>query len=389
MANINNGMFTILNTAIKQAWGKEAISSLNASNVISVGADLISTADGNSKDVFVRSITDQMTATYFVNRELRGEGLGLIVDTRAWNGIMRKIRVKPVILEKNTEYELGDEEFNPFKIVKPTVDEKVFSKFGTYAVEIFVPDSQLTQAFKSEADMAAFMNLLLKQIEDAIRRGVWAFERLCLINFIGEKLHLQTTQANKTHAVNLLKMYNDAFNKQLDAADVYYDPDFLRFFSTIMIKYKKLIGSETDIFNSSDGFVSQTSPDELKVFVANEIDSTLPGYLYSDTYHKELVTLDGYKTVNFWQGIGDVEGFKAADTTSIHVNIASDGTEVEQSGILAVMIDEEAAVCNYNREEAESWRVYTKGTKYHQGVTTGFMNDMFCNGIVFYVKNEG
>lgn len=388
MATINNGLYTILNKAIKQAWGSEAISVIDEQGIISLGNDLISTADGNSKDVWLRSITDQITASIFVNRELSGESLGLSVDTRAWNGITRKIRVKPVLLEKNSEYELGNEEFNPFKIVNPTVDEKVFSKFGTYAVEIFVPDNQLMQAFKSEGDMQAFFNLLTKQIEDAIRRGEWAYERLCLINFIGEKLHLQETQANKTHAINVLKLYNDAFNKQLDAADVYYDPDFLRFFSTIMIKYKKLMASETDIFNASEGYVSQTTPEYLRVFVANEIDSTLPAYLYSNTYHDEMVTLDGYKTVNYWQGIGDVDGFNAADTTSIHVNIASDGTEINQSGILAVMMDIDAAACFFKRDEAESWRVFTKGTKYHQGVTQSFINDMFENGVVFYVKNE-
>ena len=387
--NINQ-VYAVLNKAIKQTWGTEALTIIDERSLISVGRDTIRVGSSESKKLFATYLTDIITDTIYVSRPLNLNNLGLSRDMNGFNGIKRKIRVKPILTNHNTEFDLNnDAEFKPFDVIDPDVMEMIFNKAETYAVDIFIPDNQLFQAFESNADMEAFYSLLFKQLDDAITRAENAFDRLALANFIGEKIKLQTTQGTKLHAINILKVYNDRFGTQLEAANVYNDKEFLRFFSAIMLKYKRLIAEDTDKFNASEGYPMQTPEEYLNVYILAEIDDFINAYLYSDTYHDEMVRVSNYKAVASWQGIGDnADPFGVSNTSKIHVNIASDGTEIEQDGILAVMVDRDAVATYYDRPMAESWRVYTKGTRYHKNGVKSMINDMYENGLVLYVKDE-
>lgn len=385
-----NQVYQVINKAIKQTWGQEALTVIDEQSLISVGRDLIRQGSSESKRLFATYLTDIITDTIYVSRPLQLDDLGISRDTNGFNGIKRKIRVKPILTKHNTEYDLNnDAEFKPFEIIEPEVQELLFNKFSTYAVEIFIPDNQLFQAFDSNADMEAFYALLFKQLDDAITRAEKAFDKLALENFIGEKLKLQTTQGTKMHAVNILKKYNDRFGLQLSAVNCTSDKEFLRFLSAMLMRFKRLMASDTDKFNASEGYNSQTTGEYLNMYVLAEIDDFVKAYLYSDTYHDEMVELHKYVSVDSWQGVGDnADPFDFTNTSKIHINIASDGTEIQQDGILAVLIDKDAVATFYDRPVAESWRVMTKGTKYYKAGTKEMINDLLENGVVLYVKDE-
>lgn len=389
MAAINQ-VYALFNAAIKQIQGVSAVEIVDERTLISVGKDTINSMDANSKDAFTKAITDLITYTIYVSNEAGDEDLGVSRDTNGFNGIKRKIRVIPGELVENTEYFTDD--FDPFSIEVPAVLEQIYKKFGTVACDVFIPDNQLFTAFESNADAQNFYSLIYQKCDNQIKRAEKTFDRLAIVNFIAEKIHLQTTQAGqgKMHAVNLLPLYNAEHpDAPLTAITTKGNPEFLRFFSTQFTKFRKLMEDDTAVFNASTGdhlYPSKTYAEEINAYVLNEIDANLPGYLYSDTYHKELVTLNNYKVVNAWQGIGQ-NGFDFESCSKVHVNLASDGTEVEQTGVIALLCHKDAIATFYDRSEAETWRVPTRGTKYHRAITREMINDTIENAVVFYVAD--
>ena len=392
MAAINQ-VYSLLNNSIKQIQGVNAVEITDERSLISVGEDTINSMDAGSKEIFTKTLTDMITDTIYVSNKAGNDDLGVSKDTNGFNGIKRKVRVIPGELVNNTEYDLtAESNFNPFSIEVPAATEQIFKKFGTVGCDVFIPDNQLFTAFNSNADAQNFYSLIYQKCDNQIIRAEKAFDRLAIANFIAEKIHLQTTQAGqgKMHAVNLLALYNaDHPDAPLTKATCKGNPEFLRFFTTQFSKFRKLMEDDTAVFNSSTGdhlYPSKTYAEEINAYVLNEIDANLPGYLYSDTYHKELVTLNNYKVVNAWQGIGKT-GFDFDSCSKVHVNLASDGTEVEQSGVIALLCHKDAISTFYDRSEAETWRVPTKGTKYHRAITREMINDTVENAVVFYVAD--
>ena len=390
MATINQ-VYQIINLATKQAWGKEAVQVTDTRSLIAMGDYIQNTSSAASRDVFVGALSDVIGKTIFVSRELRLDDLGISTDEFTFGGYLRKIRVKPKLTEHNTEYDLSSEEFNPFEIKKPDVSEMLFSKFGTYQLVVTVTDQQIFTAFTSESEMMAFYSLIYKQLDDCIRRGELAYDRLALANFIAEKINLQTTQPTKLHTLNILALYNTTFNKSLLAKDCYTDEDFLKFFASKIMELKGYMAEDTDVFNGSDGFNSQTPAEYLRIYVLKALSSRLNAYLYGPMYHDEMVRIDGYKEVNFWQGIkGSGNPFDVDATSKINIKLASDSTgatTVEAAGILCVMTDKDAIATCYKRPKAESWRIPTKGTQNYRSVTQMMINDLWENGLVIYVSD--
>lgn len=397
MATINQ-VYQVLNLATKQAWGAEAVQVTDTRSLLAMGDYVMNSSSAASRDVFVGAMSDVIGKTIFVSRELRLEDLGISTDEFTFGGYLRKIRVKPKLTEHNTEYDLSDETFDPFEIKKPTVSELLFSKFGTYSLTVTVTDQQIFTAFTSESEMMAFYSLIYKQLDDCIRRGELAYDRLALANFIGEKFNLQAiddasvSPKGKLHVLNILKMYNDTFNKTLKAKDCYTDEDFLKFFASKIMEIKGYMAEDTDVFNGSDGFNSQTPAEYLRIYVLRALSSRLNAYLYGPMYHDEMVKIDGYKEVNFWQGIKNGGNpFDPAATSEINIKLASDSTGatvVNANNILCVMTDKDAIATCYKRPKAESWRIPTKGTQNYRAVTQMMINDLYENGLVIYAEDD-
>lgn len=383
-------IYTALNTVQSQAWGSTAVAVVDTKSMIALGNYILDSSNVASKDLWTSTLTDYIAKTIFVSKPLTGQDLGITRDETDFGAVLRKVRVKPKALEYNEEYDLAaDDTYDPFKITVPEVNEQLYSKHTTYKSQITITDKQLFTAFQSDADMQAFYSLLFKQLDDSMYRAQMNYDRMALVNFIAEKLVLQGTQATKTHAINLLQAYKDETGTTLTVAQAWNNADFLKFFANQMLLYKGYMNADTDTFNSSVGYPSQTPDSYMNFYVLNYLDSKLKTNLYADTYNKEMVTVAGYKTVDFWQGIKGATGaaFSPLQISKIDVTPASGGAELSKTGILAVMVDKDAVVSTYRREASESWRIPLKGTNHARTNTHMYINDLYENGIVFYIED--
>lgn len=388
MATMNQ-IKTILNAAQQQAWGKTAVSVVDTSTMIALGNYVLDSSNVASKDLWTSALTDIIGKTIFVSRGVTSPDLGITRDETDYGAVVRKVRVKPNALVDNAEYNLTEVGYDPFALVTPTVSEQLYSKHATYMAKVSILDSQLFTAFQSDTEMQNFYSLIFQQLEDSMFRAEKGYDRLAVCNYIAEKSVSQTAQPTKTHMVNLLQAYKDETNVTLTVADAWKSADFLKFFANQMLLYKEYIAVDGDSYNTSDGYVSQTPESRLKFFVLKALDAKLQTNLYADTYHKEMVTVEGYKTVPFWQGYTDGVGasFNTNAISKIVVDPASGGDTVTLTGVLAVMFDQDAIVSCYRADKAESVRVPMKGTNHMRARTHMYINDLYENGIVFYIED--
>lgn len=204
-------------------------------------------------------------------------------------------------------------------------------------------------------------------------------------NLIGE-----TLSGHGGKVVNLLTAYNGA-NGTLTAAEALRNKEFLRFASATIAKYKKYVAQASAKYNAGN-YITFTPADKLK-FVANtEFAKALDAYLYSDTYNEEFVKLDGYSEVPFWQGSGTADGDRL--TVDVVVSYTTDQgsnatASVKNTGVLAVMFDDEAAaVCNENYRTTSIYNPRGEYTNYFYKYDAMFMNDVEENCVVFTIADN-
>ena len=99
-------------------------------------------------------------------------------------------------------------------------------------------------------------------------------------------------------AVNVLKLYNEKFNKTLKANESINDPDFIRFASYIIAMYKDRMSKMSTLFNVG-GKERFTPSDRLHVVLLSDFARGADIYLQSDTYHNELTRLPEYESVSY------------------------------------------------------------------------------------------
>lgn len=392
-----NQNYALINKVTKQAMGKIPLEVTDASSFVAFGNKYIfNSSQEGSRDIWTKSLVDVLTDIECMDRGLRVESLDIERNERDWGSVRARVYMKPIEARHNTEYDLNNTAaFNPFEIVTPETAEILFSNHSTFEFLVTIPKNQLFSAFQNEGQFQAFIDFIQKQITDGMTNAMAGWERMAVANYIGEKIaaHRQGT-AGKMHAINILAAYNTQANTSgttLTVAKMWTDPEFLKFYANKMIELKNaLIKNYTDVFNTSDGFMSQVPESFLKVYVNQAIASKLGAYLYSDTYHNEFVKLDGYKEVEYWQAMTKTGQTPLSEDarTSLDVVLASDGTtEISQTGVLAVLFDKDAIASFYHREEAEMIPVYTKGTNYYRSVTAEYINDLFLNGIVIFAQD--
>lgn len=388
MANNNlvQQLYATLNTAAKEAFGKLAPTVKNAADFVSLGDFVLNSSSQDQKDAFSGALTNVIGKTVIAHRTYKTKDYPFLVDVMEYGSIYRKIKVFDADLIKNLEWEMDTvtDQFD-YKPIVPS--EYLFQKLGTWSKMISIPDFQLKTAFNSEAAMTAFYASMYDQLETAVNVGIESLNRLALASFIAEKIHLQTTQSTKIHAINVLAEYNTAMGTTLKADKVYTDRDFMKFFARLLKLYKPRLTKLSVSFNNTD--LARHTPEEYQdLYMLADVTSGFAAYLESDTFHKELVSLPTYHDVPYWQAPG--LSYAVEDTSKVNIKLASDPlTTIDESNILGVLMDREAIATYFQLDTTETVRdIRKKMTNQVRSATKGMMLDLGENGIVFYAKDQ-
>ena len=385
---------SVLNYAIeKEVTGEVDLIQEDLSNIVDVGKLVTTslTANGNTNS-FVQTIIDRVGRVKYVDRTYATQAPNILKDSYEYGSFLMKVRAEVPDFQENSSWKLGAlnglgikdaGELDPFVISAPTATQKVYNSKVTFEAPITISDLMLKQAFTSASEMGRFIAMIENRIQLKMTLSTDALIMRTINNLIGLKI------GAGNNVVNLLEEYNSgvAEANQLTVDQALRSTEFLRFATKTIALYKDYLKTASVKYNDSGNYITFTPSDRLKFVALSEFAKDMETYLYADTYHNEFVTMTGYSTVPYWQSQGDGD-----DDFAIRSAIAvscTDGTNtysVAQSGIVAVMFDEEAAaVVNENYRITSQYNPRGEYTNYFYKWDAGYMNDTYENCVVFVI----
>lgn len=386
---------TILNNTINQEQiGESVVVKEDLSNIVDVGKALYDSSlnptgyDLNKNfDNFIGKMIDQIGKVTFVDRVYTSQAPTILRDSWEYGSILMKVRAEIPDAEDNKSWTLASlsngASVDPFQITKPDVEAKFFNSKTTFEVPITIAEIQLKEAFRSAGEMNRFISMIQNRIALKATLCSDAMAQRTINNLIAQKI------GANNNVVNLLAEYNTATGSSLTADKAYQDKDFLKFATKTILMYKKFLANASMLYNN-DGYVTFTPADKLKFTVLSDFSKSMEVYLLSDTYHSEFVELPGYSEVPYWQGSGTDTDGGIEERSKIHIDTLLDGTktEVEQTGIVGVMFDEQAAaICNQNNRVTSIWNPKGEYWNYFYKYDCSYMNDVAENCVVFVIAD--
>lgn len=389
---INQIATALNNTFNKQQLGLTAVVNEDLSNIVDIGKEIAGTDTfgADNFDSFTRDLIDQVGKIMFVDRTYTSQAPNILKDGWEYGSILEKVRCELPEAQDNATWDLfnypvsgGAAYPDPFELSKPDVKAKFFNSKTTYEVPITLTVEQVKEAFQSASQMSSFIAMIENRIAMKMTLCNDALIMATIDNLIGQKLH------SGKNVINLITLYNaakPAGASNVTAATALQDKEFLRFASKTIGMYKKYLAGASALYNEGD-YVTFTPADRLK-FVANtEFAKALDSYLYSDTYNEEFVKLGGYEEVAYWQGSGTSNGDRL--TIDVSVDVEGTATRVKNTGVVAVMFDDEAAaVCNQNYRVTSIYNPRGEYTNYFYKWDAMYMNDTLENAVVFTIADN-
>ena len=375
-------VYSIMNAVTHTTLGENEILAEDLSNIVDVGNTIMNTAGIEN---YVRSLTDHIGKTIFVNRAYSGSVPSVLMDGWEFGSILEKVSYDDLPeATENESWKLEDgKSYDVNVFTQPKASAKFFNKRVTFEVPMSFAERQVKSAFDSAAQLNSFFSMIHNAIDKSMTVKVDGLVSRTINNMIGETI-INARTAPTVKAVNILQQYNTNFGKSLKAASCIYDPEFIRYASLVIRLYSDRLTKLSKLFNigGKDRF---TSKDLQHIVLLSEFEAYAETYLYSDTFHKEFTALPNAEKVAYWQGSGTNYDFTS--TSKIHVTTAS-GEEVEQGGILGIIFDRDSlGVCNLDRRVTTNYNAKGEFFNNWYKFDAGYFNDLNENFVVFYVAD--
>ena len=373
-------VYSIMNAVTQTTLGENEVLAEDLSNIVDIGNSIMNVVGIEN---YVRSLTDHIGKTIFVNRAYSGSVPSVLMDGWEFGSILEKVTYDdlPEATENESWKLENGKSYDVNVFTQPKASAKFFNKRVTFEVPMSFAERQVKSAFDNAAQLNSFFSMIYNAIDKSMTVKVDGLVSRTINNMIGETLF---NGAGTVKAVNILKMYNEKFGTKLTANNCIYDPEFIRYASLIIGLWSDRLTKLSTLFNigGKDRF---TSKDLQHIVLLSEFEAYAKAYLYSDTYHKEFTALPNAEKVAYWQGSGTNYDF--ASTSKIHVTTSS-GDEVEQSGILGIIFDRDAlGVSNLDRRVTTNYNAKGEFFNNWYKFDAGYFNDLNENFVVFYVAD--
>ena len=371
---------TILNKLMSQYRGG-AGDAVDLTSLISLGRDNVSSSD--FKDAYTRSLSDVIGRTIYRYLKSTLEFPELSRDEFEFGGMLRKIRITPMTMQENTSVKIGGNGYTaaPYVINKPTMSEKFFTDFDSWAEKATIPDNLLNTSFHDATEAGAFIEALMDSIGDTFKAHENLMAKTCVTNWILEKIK------NNNGVIDLLALFNEKFSKSYTAEQALCDQEFLQFAGMLIRNLIKYLHADNTIYNVS-GDVNNTPDSEMLCYFLADFVSAYDTYLLNGVsiFQNELIKLPNYRELNSWQVSGGWSGgaFPTFSGNSKIVCVPSSGGDpINQVGIVGIIADRRGLGTTSKDIYVATDRFNgDRYTNYTYGATNQYINDLSEQGVV-------
>lgn len=384
-------IYTIVNSIVGEVTGKSDLVQEDLSNIVDVGTEVFSVTD---TDNYVKKLVDHIGKVIFVNREYRGSAPNVLMDSWEYGSVVEKIQMDLPQAVENPSWNLTNgTSYDPNVFYQPTVTAKFFNNKSTFEIPMSFTEMQVKESFTNVTQLNGFMSMIYSAIGRAMSVRTDSMVERTINNMIAQTIANDFSSVSdgnysnstSTRAVNLLKGYNAMSQTTLTAEQAITTPEFIRYASYQMSLYMDRLRKMSTLFNV--GGKERFTPDDLlHIVVLSDFAKGADMYLYSDTFHNELVKLPNYESVPFWQGSGNDYSFAKVSAINVKTEGGDSGKTVSIGGILGVMFDRDAlGVCNYNERVTSQYNAKAEFFNNFYKYDCGYFNDLNENFVVFFV----
>lgn len=392
MGNVSQ-IYQLVNDAVSDFLGTTAVRAKDTSSFVDLGRTLAqihsATNPYDGYDSFYGALAARIAKTEIMVRLYEGSGRGVIADYIDFGAFVQRVYTDIPDAVENPVWSLSNGQ-NPPTITPHSpydvdtvvnISAMIFGKRGTWSIEILKPYKQIKEAFLSESAMMAFIDAIDLAVANSLAMEKESLENLAVATSIANCL-----QNGKS--TNLLAAYNAGAATPLTVANCLRSLDFLAFANKTIDNFRGYIKKPSRKYNTA-GYVTFTPTDKAKLEVLTEFASASKFYLESNTYHDELVNMEGYSEIPYWQSPGTSGAFDFAESSKIIIqNDGVDDDPVTGTGIIAFLRDEEQVKAYFG--EVESWSLPNprdRSTIHGEQAETGYAVDPHLNAWVFYIAD--
>ena len=373
----------LVNATTQEVLGETGLINEDFSNLVDVGNEIV---DTDNVDNYVKKLVNRIGKTVFDNRKYQGNVPSVLMDSWEYGSILQKVSAELPKATENESWQLEDgREYSTDIFYQPTVSAKFFNNKVTFEIPMSFTERQVKESFTSSTELNGFISMLTTAVENSLTVKLNDLVMKTIANMIGETLFTDIgltetgtlKSATGVRAVNLKKVFG--YTETLDKALT--DKEFIQKTNHLINTYKTRLTNLSKLFNG--GNKERFTPvKDLSLVLHSDFASSTDVYLLSDKRHKELVEVENYSVVPFWQGSGLT--YDIADTTAIDI-VTSEGNEIKTSGIIGVMFDKQAlGVSNLDKRVTTNYNAKAEFYTNYYKVDSGYFNDFNENFIVFY-----
>lgn len=373
----------LVNSTTQEVLGETGLISEDFENLVDVGNEIINT---DNVDNYVKKLVNRIGKTVFDNRKYQGNVPNVLMDSWEYGSILQKVSADLPSATVNESWQLEDgREYSTDIFYQPTVSAKFFNNKVTFEIPMSFTERQVKESFSSSTELNGFISMLTTAVENSITVKLNDLIMKTITNMIGETLFTDIglteggalKSATGVRAVNLKKVlgYTETLDKALT------DKDFILKANHLINTYKTRLTNLSTLFNGGNK-ERFTPTKDLNLVLHSDFASSSDVYLLSDIKNKELVDVENYSIVPFWQGSG--LAYDLVDTTAIDI-VTSEGNTIKTDGILGVMFDKQAlGVANLDKRVTTNYNAKAEFYTNYYKVDSGYFNDFNENFIVFY-----
>lgn len=395
-----NQIASVLNSAFfPEATGtnEETITD-DLSNVVEVGTRITSASNfGSMMNGYMKTIFDKVGETVYSDMGYESGGFDLHVTDTELGGILEKIRIEAPDFDENKSWTFtegdGSTHEEMFGYHPVTVDGKYFMSRTTFRTKPYtITEKQFRTAFTSIDNVYEFIGRIEQRVISKRNLAINILNHKAVTALIAEKLK------SGDNVVNLLDEYiTDTGDSTVTETNWRTNENFLLYANTYVRTISDLMNEPTGLYNE-DGYVSQTTDSNRKFYLLSDFSRAIESYVYRSSYNVENVRLTGYKTIAYWQAVGNDKN-TANFTTRATINAIppSEGEQTEtpdtrevvnESGVVGVIFNRFAAFINAKRiETGVQTNNFDKWTNYIHMFEAGYYVDTGENAVVFVIKN--
>ncbi|MCQ2077234.1 MAG: hypothetical protein MJZ20_09485 [Bacteroidaceae bacterium] len=373
----------LINDTFKETMGESIVLSEDLSNVVDAGSALF---DANQTEQFVKTLINRIGREHYETKEFKAKTFGLWREDWDYGSVLLLCRqTKLPRVDVLEDYDLEDAtSYDPYVTNIPKdVAVKYYNKRVVFSLPITIGKKQLKESFTSETALSSFVNMLFVQVANAMELAIENMIKRT-INDVASKVIYKAG----VNAVNLLANYaTDTGDTSLTAATCLFDEGFLRYAAkTIGENHTRMKGPST-LFNVAG---DETWSNETNTIYLANFKSALSTYLYNGVgqFNSDEIKAglpEGYE-IGSWQGTGT--GYAFGDISTIKIT-NSDNHSVDQSGVLAVDFDKDAAMmCCLERDTEAAYNPKASYTNYFNKLTCGLFAQDNKNCFVYFIEDS-